>query len=62
MFIISIKMTKITINYKEKDNNKEFADLYYRLYTDCIKYKNEKKKEVNCNYYYKKYATTNQSS
>jgi hypothetical protein len=55
-------MTKITINYKEKENNKEFADLYYRLYTDCIKYKNEKKKEVNCNYYYKKYATTNQSS
>lgn len=55
-------MNKITINYKEKENKnkKEFADLYYRLYTDCMKYKTEKvKKEINCNYYYNKYTMTN---
>jgi hypothetical protein len=40
-----------------RDKNKELANLYLKLYSDCNKftYTKGQKKEIDCNQYYEKY-------
>jgi hypothetical protein len=33
--------------------NKKMAELYLKLYIRCIKYKNEKDKEIQCDKFYR---------
>ena len=41
---------------KNKNPDKDMAELYYNLYNGCLKYKNEKKnKEVDCQKYYEQF-------
>lgn len=46
------------------NNDKEMAELFYNIYMNCLKFKNEKEKEkenqnytkkINCNDYYDKF-------
>jgi hypothetical protein len=42
----------------EKSNNntdKGMAELYYKLYSGCIKYKKEKDKQIDCDEFYKNF-------
>ena len=40
----------------EKKKDKEEDDIYYKLFSDCLKYKNLKKyKKIDCNVYYDLY-------
>ena len=46
-------MTKLNNNKNYKSNNdKEMAELYLKLFDGCIKFKQEKNKDINCNLYY----------
>ena len=44
-------------NIMSQEENKDLANLYFDLYSGCIKYKekNIKKKEINCEKYYDSY-------
>lgn len=44
------------------NNNKEMSELFYNMYKNCLKFKDEKEKEnvnytkkINCNEYYDKF-------
>lgn len=47
------------INNKKRDTNldanidKDMAELYFKLYTGCLKYKKEKDKNIDCDVYHK---------
>jgi hypothetical protein len=44
------------IDEYEKKKDKEEDDIYYKLFSDCLKYKNLKKdKKIDCNVYYDLY-------
>lgn len=46
-------MTKLNNNKNYKSNNdKEMAELYLKLFEGCIKFKQEKNKDINCDLYY----------
>ena len=43
----------------EKSNtntDKGMAELYYKLYSGCIKYKKEKDKQIDCDEFYNKFV------
>jgi len=45
---------------KDKDKDKEMAELFYNMYTGCVKFKHQKEKQnsekkINCDEYYNKF-------
>lgn len=47
--------TDIKIEYENK-NDKEIANIYFKLFSDCLKYKNiHKEKKIECDVYYEWY-------
>jgi hypothetical protein len=47
-------MNKNTNQYNTPD--KDIAELYFKLYTGCLKYKKEKDKDIDCDKYYKSFV------
>jgi hypothetical protein len=45
-------------NNSDNDIDKHLANLFFNMYTDCVKYKNSKpksKKNINCDEYWEKF-------
>ena len=45
---------------RDKDKDKEMAELFYNMYTGCVKFKHQKEKQnsekkINCDEYYDKF-------
>ncbi len=38
------------------NTDKDMLDLYFKLYSSCIKYKKEKDKSIDCDNFYKKFV------
>lgn len=42
---------KLDTNF-DANINKDMAELYFKLYSGCLKYKKEKDKNIDCDVYY----------
>ena len=56
---ITVKLNKMK-NKINKDKDKEMAELFYNMYTGCVKFKKQKEaqnseKKINCDEYYDKF-------